>query len=169
MAEDAELAESVSFAMLVVLETLSPTERAVFVLREVFETPYDEIAEAVGMTPAAVRQIASRAREHVAAQRPRVRVSRAEQKAVVARFLAAVRVGDLQGLLDVLAPDVVLVSDDGGVVAAARRPITGAGRVSTLLGALGRLVSSFDARPIWLNGGLAMRFGIDGEEATLSR
>ena len=79
VAEDVELAESVSFAMLTVLETLDPTERAVFVLREVFDVPYDEIAEAVGKTPAAVRQIAHRAREHVAARRPRVQVSRAEQ------------------------------------------------------------------------------------------
>lgn len=97
VAEDVELAESVSFAMLTVLEILGPTERAVFVLREVFETPYDEIAEVVGRTPAAVRQIAHRAWEHVAARRPRVRVSRAEQEAVVERFLAAVRDGDLQG------------------------------------------------------------------------
>ena len=108
VADDVELAESVSFAMLTVLETLGHTERAVFVLREVFETSYDEIAEAVGKTPAAVRQIAHRAREHVAARRPRVQVSRAEQEAVVDRFLAAVRGGDLQGLLDVLAPDVVV-------------------------------------------------------------
>ena len=129
VAEDVELAESVSFAMLTVLETLGPTERAVFVLREVFETPYDEIAEAVGKTPAAVRQIAHRAREHVAARRPRVQVSLAEQEAVVERFLAAVRGGDLQGLLDVLAPDVVAVADGGGVVTAARRPVQGAARV----------------------------------------
>src|ERR687895_2889312 len=91
VAEDVGLAESVSFAMLAVLETLGPTERAVFVLREVFEAPYEEIAEAVGKTPAAVRQIAHRSREHVAARRPRVQVSRAEQEAVVERFLAAVR------------------------------------------------------------------------------
>ena len=96
-----------------------------FVLREVFDAPYDEIAEAVDKTPAAVRQIAHRAREHVAARRPRLRVSRAEQQAVVERFLAAVRSGDLQALLDVLAPDVVLVADGGGVVAAALRPIRG--------------------------------------------
>ena len=104
VAEDVELAESVSFAMLTVLETLGPTERAVFVLREVFETPYDEIAEAVGKTPAAVRQIAHRAREYVAARRLRVQVSRAEQEAVVERFLAAVRGGDLQGCWTCLRP-----------------------------------------------------------------
>ena len=125
VAEDVELAESVSIAMLTVLETLAPAERAVFVLREVFDVPYDEIAAAVDKSPAAVRQIAHRAREHVAARRPRMQVDRAEQQQVVERFLAALRTGDLQGLLDVLAPDVVLVADGGGEVAAARRPVRG--------------------------------------------
>jgi RNA polymerase sigma-70 factor (TIGR02957 family) len=168
VAEDVELAESVSVAMLTVLETLGPTERAVFVLREVFETPYDEIAEAVGKTPAAVRQIAHRAHEHVAARRPRVRVSRAEQEAVVERFLAAVRGGDLQGLLDVLAPDVVVVADGGGVVAAARRPITGADRVAALLGGLAGLAGGFAAMPVWLNGGPAVRFDLGGQLDTVA-
>ena len=168
VAEDVELAESVSFAMLTVLETLGPTERAVFVLREVFETPYDEIAEAVGKTQAAVRQIARRAHEHVAARRPRVQVSRAEQEAVVERFLAAVRGGDLQGLLDVLAPDVVLVPDGGGVVAAARRPIEGANRVVRLLGNLFKLAGDFQAMPTWLNGAPAARFDLDGELDTVA-
>ncbi|WP_300676305.1 sigma-70 family RNA polymerase sigma factor, partial [Nocardioides sp.] len=85
VAEDVELAESVSFAMLTVLETLDPSERAVFVLHEVFETPYDEIALAVGKSAAAVRRIAHRARQHVAARRPRMAVSRTEQQQVVAR------------------------------------------------------------------------------------
>jgi RNA polymerase sigma-70 factor (ECF subfamily) len=168
VAEDVELAESVSIALLTVLETLGPTERAVFVLREVFDTPYDEIADAVGRTPAAVRQIAHRAREHVAARRPRVRVSAAEQKAVVDRFLAAVRGGDLQGLLDVLAPDVVVVSDGGGVVAAARRPVHGAQLVATLLSGLARLPGGFRAVPVWLNGELAARFDLDGELNTVA-
>jgi RNA polymerase sigma-70 factor (ECF subfamily) len=161
VAEDVELAESVSFAMLTVLETLGPTERAVFVLREVFDTPYDEIAEAVGKTPAAVRQIARRAREHVAARRPRVRVSRAEQEAVMERFLAAVRVGDLQGLLDVLAPDVVAVADGGGMAPAARRPVEGADRVGLLLGKLARYDAAVEM--MWLNGAPALRFELDGE------
>ena len=130
VAEDVELAESISIAMLTVLETLAPTERAVFVLREVFDVAYDEIAEAVGKSPAAVRQIAHRARGHVAARRPRMQVGRAEQQQVVERFLAAVTTGDVQGLLDVLAPDVVLVADGGGVAPAARRPIAGVERVT---------------------------------------
>src|SRR5512132_104550 len=120
VAEDAELAENVSIAMLTVLETLGPAERAVFVLREVFDTPYEEIAEAVGKSPTAVRQIAHRARDHIAARRPRMPVSTTEQQEAVDRFLAAVRQGDLQGLLDVLAPDVVMVADGGGFVTAVR-------------------------------------------------
>jgi len=168
VAEDVELAESVSVAMLTVLETLDPTERAVFVLREVFETPYDEIAQAVAKTSAAVRQIAHRARAHVAARRPRVQVSRAEQEAVVARFLAAVRGGDLQELLDVLAPDVVLVADGGGVAAAARHPIESARRVAQLLSGLAKLPGGFDATPIWLNGGPAVRFDLGGALDTVA-
>src|SRR5215211_6423534 len=129
VAEDVELAESVSIAMLTVLETLDPVERAVFVLHEVFEMPYDEIAAAVGKTPAAVRQIAHRAREHVAARRPRMRVDHAEQRAVTDRFWAALTTGDMQGLLDVLAPDVVMINDGGGLVPAARQPIVGADKL----------------------------------------
>jgi RNA polymerase sigma-70 factor (TIGR02957 family) len=159
---DVELAESVSIAMLTVLETLAPAERAVFVLREVFETPYDEIAEAVGKSPAAVRQIAHRARDHVAARRPRMPVSTIEQQEAVDRFLAAVRNGDLQGLLDVLAPDVVAVSDGGGLVAAARRPIEGAERVAGFLSNASRL-ADLDFSAVWLNGSPAIRIDIDGE------
>ena len=118
MAEDAELAENVSIAMLMVLETLGPAERAVFVLHEVFETPYDEIAEAVGKTPAAVRQIAHRAREHVAARRPRMQVDRAQQEATLEEFMTAVTSGDVQRLVEVLAPEVVLIADGGGLAPA---------------------------------------------------
>ena len=161
VAEDVELAASVSIAMLTVLETLGPVERAVFVLREVFETPYDEIAEAVGRTPTAVRQIAHRAKEHVAARRPRVQVGPEEQQAVVERFLAAVRGGDLQELMQVLAPDVVVVSDGGGVVSAARRPVVGADKVAAFLTGLARQVPGFETRPVWLNGGPAMRIDVE--------
>ena len=162
VAADVELAESVSIAMLTVLETLGPTERAVFVLHEVFETPYDEIAEAIGKSPGAVRQIAHRARDHVAARRPRMPVSTTEQREAVERFLAAVRDGDLQGLLDVLAPDVVAVADGGGLAAANLRPIEGAERVAGLLIGAARLVD-FNARTIWLNGSPAVRVDIGGE------
>lgn len=164
VAADVELAESVSFAMLTVLETLGPVERAVFVLREVFETPYEEIAEAVGKSPAAVRQIAHRAREHVAARRPRTAVSTAEQQKAVDRFLAAVRHGDLQGLLDVLAPDVVVVSDGGGLVTANRRPIRGAERVAAFL-LLAARSAGFEARVVWLNGSPGVRIDV-GDDVT---
>jgi RNA polymerase sigma-70 factor (TIGR02957 family) len=159
---DLELAESVSIAMLTVLETLAPAERAVFVLREVFETSYDEIAEAIDKSPAAVRQIAHRAREHVAARRPRVAVSATEQQEAVDRFLAAVQHGDLQGLLDVLAPDVVVVADGGGLVAAARQPIEGAERVARALMGVSRL-ENFEAKVVWLNGSPAVEIDIAGE------
>jgi RNA polymerase sigma-70 factor (TIGR02957 family) len=156
LAADVELADSVSIAMLTVLETLGPAERAVFVLREVFDTPYDEIAEAVGKSSATVRQIAHRARDHVAARRPRVSVSTTEQQEAVDRFLAAIRHGDLQGLLDVLAPDVVVVADGGGVVSAARRPIEGAERVAGLL-IRGLRSVDVEVAAVWLNGSPACR------------
>jgi RNA polymerase sigma-70 factor, ECF subfamily len=162
VAADVELAESLSIAMLTVLETLAPAERAVFVLREVFETPYDEIAEAVGKSPAAVRQIAHRARDHVAARRPRMEVSTTEQQEAVDKFLAAARGGDLQGLLDVLAPDVVLVADGGGLVSAVPRPVVGAKRVANLL--IGGTRSlDFELKTVWLNGSPAVRIDVGGE------
>ena len=161
VAADVELAESLSMAMLTVLETLGPAERAVFVLREVFETPYEEIAEAVGKSPAAVRQIAHRARDHVAARRPRMPASPQEQQEAVERFLAAVRHGDLQGLLDILAPDVVIVADGGGLVAAARTPIRGAERAAAFLVNAARSFD-FEAKAAWLNGSPAVRIEIGG-------
>src|ERR1700730_6521812 len=145
VADDVELAESVSIAMLTVLETLGPMERAVFVLREVFEMPYGEIAEAIGKSAATVRQLARRAREHVAARRPRGRVSRAEQQAVVERFLAALRTGQLAELMEVMAPDVVLIADGGGLVAAARAPIHGAELVVKLLARAHQVGGAFEA------------------------
>lgn len=164
VADDVEFAESVSIAMLTVLETLAPTERAVFVLREVFDVSYAEIADAVGKESAAVRQIAHRAKQHVAARRPRVDVGRSEQEAVVARFVDAVNSGDLQGLMDVLAPDVVSIADGGGFVrGAARRPITGADKIARyLIGGLSKLDVPFEARPTWVNGRLAVRGEIGG-------
>ncbi len=163
VAEDVELAESVSIAMLTVLETLAPTERAVFVLREVFDVPYADIAAAVDKTPVAVRQIAHRARGHVAARRPRIQVDRAEHQQVVGRFLAALRTGNLQVLLDVLAPDVVLVADGGGEVAAVRRPMVGRDRVATLLSRFSTIAPAAVVGTVWLNGSLAARIDLDGE------
>jgi RNA polymerase sigma-70 factor (TIGR02957 family) len=133
VAEDVELADSVSMAMLLVLETLTPAERAVFVLREVFDLAYDEIAEAVGKSPAAVRQIAHRARSHVAARRPRGAVSPAATRDALAAFQHAVATGDLRQLLDLLAPDVVFLGDGGGIVQAVLQPIVGASEVARVL------------------------------------
>jgi RNA polymerase sigma-70 factor (ECF subfamily) len=166
IADDVELAESVSFAMLTVLETLGPDERAVFVLREVFDVPYDEIAEAVGKSATAVRQIAHRARGHVNARRPRTTVSRTEQQQVVERFLAALTTGDLQGLMDVLAPDVVLVADGGGLAPAARRPVEGSERVAAYLSGFPRYAPDAEIATLLLNGAVAAWIDPAGESNT---
>ncbi len=167
VAEDVELAESVSFAMLTVLETLTPTERAVFVLREVFDLPYDDIAAATGKSAAAVRQIAHRARSHVAAHRPRMQVDRAEQRQAVDRFLTALRTGDLQGLMDTLAPDAVLIADGGGVVAAVRQPVLGAKKIVNLLGRFPEVVPTAVIEPVSLNGAPGARIVLDGTVDTV--
>ena len=128
---DIVLAESVSMAMLVVLETLGPDERAVFVLREVFGFEYDEIAGAVGKSPAAARQVAHQAREHVQARRPRYTpVDPAENARITAEFLAAAAGGDIATVLSMLAPDVVWTADSDGKASAARRPVVGADKVA---------------------------------------
>ena len=166
VAEDVELAESVSIAMLTVLETLAPTERAVFVLREVFDMSYGEIAGAIGKSAATVRQIALRARDHVAARQPRMRVSRAEQQAVVERFLAALRTGQLQELMEVMAPDVVLIADGGGFAAAALAPVHGAGQVARVLAHASQY--AFASTTVWLNGAPAGRIEVAGEPGAVS-
>jgi RNA polymerase sigma-70 factor (ECF subfamily) len=154
VAEDVELADSVSMAMLLVLETLGPTERAVFVLREVFGLGFDEIAEAVDKSQAAVRQIAHRAKEHVAARRPRETVSATDTRHAIEAFQRAVETGDIQGLVDILAPDVVFLGDGGGVKQAVPRPIVGAERVARLLAAgVSTLATmSLSLRPAQVNG-----------------
>ena len=164
VAEDVELADSVSMAMLLVLETLTPTERAVFVLREVFDLDYDEIAEAVDKSLVAVRQIAHRARAHVAARRPRGVVSPAESRDALKAFQRAVETGELQRLLDILAPDVVLLSDGGGIRQAALAPIVGADQVAQVLGRMSRAAS---LRPAQVNGYPALIVRIDGEIDTV--
>lgn len=135
VADDVVLAESVSMAMMVVLETLTPDERAVFVLREVFGFSHDEIAAAIGRNAPAVRQIAHRARSHVRARRPVVgtAASAESEEAILHQFLTATSTGDLQGLMDLLAPDVVLITDGGGLRQAALRPILGADKTARFL------------------------------------
>ncbi len=167
VAEDIELAESVSIAMLTVLETLDPIQRAVFVLREVFDVPYGEIAEAVGRTPAAVRQIAHRSREHVAARRPRMQVDPVVQEQVLEKFVAAARTGEIGALMEVLAPDVVMIGDGGGVAAAARQPFEGAERVATVLSNFARLATGFRVTSLRINGAPALLLDVPGEVLTL--
>ncbi|MFE7437340.1 RNA polymerase sigma-70 factor [Streptomyces tendae] len=168
VAEDVELADSVSMVMMLVLETLAPVERAVFVLREVFDLGYDEIAEAVEKSPAAVRQIAHRARAHVAARRPRGEVSAAESRRALAAFRRAVETGDLQGLLDILSPDVVLLGDGGGIKQAVLRPVVGADKVARLmLGGLGKLDMAMRMDPAQVNGHPALVVRLDGELDTV--
>lgn len=164
VAQDVELAESVSMALMLVLETLSPMERAVFVLREAFDIGYDEIAEAVDKSPAAVRQIAHRARRHVDARRPRRVVSSNEGQAVLKSFLHAIETGDPQALLEVLAPEVVLMSDGGGIKHAALRPVTGAERVARMFaGGIGKFEDTLTAEPTMVNGNPALLVRLDGK------
>jgi RNA polymerase sigma-70 factor (ECF subfamily) len=164
VAADVELADSLSTAMLMVLETLEPTERAVFVLREVFDVPYDELAEAVGRTPAAVRQIARRARLHVAERRPRGAVSRADTERALAALQRAIDTGDLQELADLLAPDVVAFGDGGGVRQALPHPVRGAEKVGKLFGVGLRTVAGrMTAERAEVNGWPGLLLRLDGE------
>jgi RNA polymerase sigma-70 factor (ECF subfamily) len=165
VAEDVELAESVSMAMMLVLETLAPTERAVFVLREAFDIGYDEIAEAVGKTPAAVRQIAHRARRHVDARRTRRTVPASASRAALEAFQRAVETMDTQALLEVLAPEVVLMNDGGGVKQAAPRPILGADKVSRFMLSLLERHSDLGIAlsPAVVNGAPALLVHLGGE------
>jgi RNA polymerase sigma-70 factor (ECF subfamily) len=168
VAEDVELAENVSMAMLLVLETLTPTERAVFVLREVFDLSYDEIADAVDKNPTAIRQIAHRARAHVAARRPRGIASAAETRDALEAFQRATETGDLQRLLDILAPDVVFLGDGGGVKQAVLRPVVGSDKVARLLAVgLGRIAGTAAIHPAQVNGYPALVLRFDGEIDTV--
>ena len=166
VAEDVELAESVSIAMLAVLETLLPTERAVFVLREVFEVPYDEIAEALDKSSAAVRQIATRARKHVTARQPRMSVSRAEQQQAVETFLAALTTGNVPALLDVLAPDVLVIGDGGGLAPTIPKPVRGAAKLAPVMARFAELAPNAKAFVVELNGGIGARIDPGGENDT---
>jgi RNA polymerase sigma-70 factor (ECF subfamily) len=137
---DIVLAESISMAMLVLLETLTPDERAVFVLREVFGFDYDEIAGAVGKSVANVRQVAHRAREHVQARRRRFEpVDSARTAELTEQFLTAASTGDVDGLLAMLAPDATWTADSGGKATAARRPVVGAQKVAGAIAGLFRV------------------------------
>ncbi|MGI5350929.1 RNA polymerase sigma factor SigJ [Streptomyces sp. CA-250714] len=159
------LTESVSVAMLVVLESLSPLERAVFVLREAFGFPYGEIAETLERSEAAVRQLAGRARRHVAERKPRFEVDPQLQRDLTERFLKAAVEGDVRGLVSVLAPEVRMVSDSAGKAKAPRRVILGADKVSRFLAAVGPQGAqdpAFGFRLLELNGGPAAMVTYEG-------
>ncbi|MFI1717650.1 RNA polymerase sigma factor SigJ [Streptomyces litmocidini] len=161
---DVLLAESVSMAMLVVLETLSPDERAVFVLREVFGFEFRDIATAVGKTVPAVRQVAHRAREHVRARRRRFEpVDAATTARITEQFMAAAATGDLDGLLSLLAPDVTWTADSGGKATAARRPVVGAEKVAAVLMSLFRRERLVDLRVERVNCNNAPALVLGGE------
>ncbi|GAA2602885.1 RNA polymerase sigma-70 factor [Actinomadura fulvescens] len=175
VAEDVELAESVSMAMLVVLETLSPLERAAFVLKEVFGFPFAEIAEALGRSEASVRQLSTRARKHVEARRPRFEADPRERLKATERFLEATMGGDINRLMEILAPDVALWTDGGGKVRAALRTIHGADKVARWLAAVSRQsyagveVRDMRMRTVRLNGEPALIIdGPAGPITTLS-
>ncbi|MCK7624415.1 RNA polymerase sigma-70 factor [Streptomyces sp. RS10V-4] len=168
-------AESVSTAMLVVLETLSPLERAVFVLNEVFGFRHAEIAEAVERSEAAVRQAAHRARAHVRARRPRFAADRSRQRQATERFVAAATGGDVNALMELLAPDVTLWTDGGGKVRQALRPVVGAATVAAWFAALGTITyqgvapADMTAELVGINGGPGLVFsGPDRVIATVT-
>jgi RNA polymerase sigma-70 factor (ECF subfamily) len=170
-ADRVTLDETVSHALLFVLERLSPAERTAFILHDVFGYSFDEVGDVVGRTPAAARQLASRARRHVVEQRPRQSGTPQEQRLAVEAFAAAASGGDLDALLAVLDPDVVMRSDGGGRVQAARKPLVGIDRVSRALVALARkFAGRSEAHFVDVNGlpGLLMVHREDGQVSVLA-
>ena len=166
-ADHVTLAETVSFALLVMLETLTPAERTAWVLHDLFDLPFPEVARVVGRSPAAVRQLAARARGHVAERAPRIDVDDVQHRAVVAAFARASAAGDLTGLLAVLDPDVILTSDGGGQVSAARHPVHGADRVARfLLGVAAQAPVGQRLQAVTVNGGPGVAV-LDGERVVL--
>ncbi|MEJ1111351.1 RNA polymerase sigma factor SigJ [Kribbella sp. CCNWLW201] len=163
-----EMADSVSMAMLVVLETLSPLERATFVLREVFDLPYDEIAETLGRSESAVRQLAHRARGHVHARQPRHQVDKERHNELTMRFMAAAGSGDFDQVVALLAPDAVLISDGGGKKQAALRPIHGSEKIARWLSAVTAKNPNFEIRMATLNGETAFIMYFDDEPDTVA-
>jgi RNA polymerase sigma-70 factor (ECF subfamily) len=163
-AERAVLADSVSLAVLVVLESLSPLERAVFVLREAFGYPYADIAAVLERGEPAVRQLAGRARKHVEERRPRYEVDPAERRDLTERFLAAAGEGDLAGLLSMLAPQARLIGDSGGLAQAPRRVLDSADKVGRfVIGVARKGVTGLEFRFLEVNGGVAVLVLSDGK------
>lgn len=155
-ADRVTLDDTVRYALLVVLEQLTPAERTAWVLHDLFGLPFDDVARAVGRTPAAVRQLARRARTHVAAGTPRVEVDRTTHDRVVTAFVTAAAGGDLAGLVGLLDPAVVLTSDGGGVVNAARRPVLGPDRVARFMAGVASKPTAATYEPVEVNGRLGL-------------
>jgi RNA polymerase sigma-70 factor (ECF subfamily) len=153
-------ADEVGLALMVVMERLTPEQRVAFVLHDVFAVPFEEIAAALGATPAAARQLASRARRAVADGQSRHTANLPEQREVLRAFVAAAESGDITGLLSLLAPDVVMVGDGGGIMPAARKVVTGPERVAALVHGLFRLADkqglTVRGEPVLINGGLGL-------------
>jgi RNA polymerase sigma-70 factor, ECF subfamily len=166
-ADSVSLADSLSWAMLVVLETLSPAERAAFVLHDVFGLSFDDIAQALGRAPAACRKLASRARTHVQARQPRFDVDPEAHREVVTAFGRATASGDLEGLLRLLAPDAVLTSDGGGVAQALPRPVRGAPEIATFLAAIGTRGPGLTMRSSAVNGSPSLLVFQQGQLTTV--
>jgi RNA polymerase sigma-70 factor (ECF subfamily) len=163
-ADRVSLDDRIRWAVLVVLESLSPAERTAWVLHDVFELPFPDVARVVSRAPSAVRQLAARARRHIAARAPRFDVAPAEHRSVVEQFLAAAQGGSLAELIRLLDPDVVLSSDGGGEVRTAPHPVVGADRVARfLLGTTKRLQAGQLPLPVTVNGaaGVAVTRGTD--------
>jgi RNA polymerase sigma-70 factor (ECF subfamily) len=167
-ADRVTLDESVSFALLVVLESLTPAERTAWVLHDLFAMTFEDVAATVGRTPAAVRQLAARARKHVAERAPRLDVDRDHHREVVERFLAAATGGHLPALVAILDPDAVVTSDGGGQVNAARHPIHGADRIARfVLGLMAKIQPTQTLTPVTVNGTLGLAFSTNGKLDTV--
>lgn len=166
-ADSVSLADSLSWALLVVLETLSPAERAAFVLHDVFGLSFDEVGRTLGRAPAACRKLASRAREHVEARQPRFDIDPSTHREVVAAFARATTSGDLAGLLRLLEPDAVLTSDGGGVARAAPRPVHGAPAIARFLTEVGAHSPDLTVRPSTVNASPALFVFARGEISTV--
>jgi RNA polymerase sigma-70 factor (ECF subfamily) len=158
-ADRVSLDDSVRYALLVALERLTPAERTAWVLHDIFEMPFADVADAVGRTPGAVRQLARRARQHVADGTPRIAVDASTHDRVVGAFLGAAAGGDLAGLVRMLDPSVVLTSDGGGVVSAARRPVLGPDKVARFMAGIARRDGEVEL--VQVNGRTGVAFRVD--------
>ncbi|GET41545.1 RNA polymerase sigma-70 factor [Microseira wollei] len=165
LGDNAELAESLSFAFLMLLECLSPTERAIFLLREVFDYDYSEIAKTVGKSIPNCRQIVRRARQHLVIRRPSISLSLEQKEEIIEQFLISWNQGDLHKLIALMAEDITFFSDGGGQVTAAQRPLQGCQKVARFLVAIrrSRLIPTFSSQIVWINHQLGILNTMEGK------